>query len=178
MVGVLISLLISFLLFFILTRIVWVRIIKDENFKVEIHLPIFAVFLINRKDSGDKTRKTKDKKEKFSYRAYVRLITGIVARIKTADIVVKKIVIPIKTDEFDKATLITPLRQHALLCAFIAYLRTKTQNLILEDNAFTLSPDVNALQCYVTVKLRLFRLIYGLLSVMHGIYEEKKRARK
>lgn len=177
MAGVLISILFFFILFFVLTRRVFVKIIKKDDLIIEIHLPILALILIQRSQNGDKSKNKAKKEEKLSIISYIRLITGIVARIKDAEIVVKSISIPIKSEEFDKSTIIRPLKQHALLCGFIAYLRTKTKNIFIEDNAFILSPDISALQCNITVKLRLYSLIYRLLSVLHGINEEKKRMR-
>ena len=172
MAGVLISILFFFILFFVLTRKVFVKIIKKEDLIIEIHLPILALILIQRSQRGNNSkRKAKKQEKKLSIISYIRLITGIVARIKDAEIVVNSISIPIKSKEFDKSTTIRPLRQHALLCGFIAYLRTKTRNIFIEDNAFILSPDINALQCNITVKLRLYSLIYRLLSVLHGINE-------
>ena len=175
MAGILISLLLVFLVFFIMTRTVWVRIIKGKDFKVEIHLPILAIHIVKKNDNGDKRKNPKSKDKKISYIGYFRIITGVVARLKNARIVIKKITLPINDENFDKSSIIKPLRQHALICAFIAYLRTKTEKLTLEDNAISLSPDVTALQCYVTFKLRLYQLIHGLLSVRHSIYEEKNR---
>lgn len=173
MAGIIIFLLISFLLFFILTRKVWVTIIKDKTLKVEIHLPIFALHLTKSND-GDK-RKKSDMNEKISYLGYFRIITCVVARLKKTEIIVKKVILPVKTEDFDKSALIRPLRQHAFICAFVAYLRTKTEKLTLEDNAIILSPDTDVLHCYVTLKLRLYEFIHGLLAVMHSIFEEKRR---
>ena len=173
MAGVLIFLLLIFLIFYILTRIAWVRIIKEENLKIEIHLPIFALHILIKKKNNKAKRR--DKEGEISYLGYFRLIGGVVARLKNASIDVKKICLPIKTDSFSSSTLIKPLGQQAIICAFIAYLRTKTEKLIVNDNAISLSPDINEIQCHVTVKLMLFQLIYGLLSIRHSVYEEKKR---
>ena len=52
-------LIISFLILFVLSRTVWVRIIKEEQFRVELHLPLIAVHLIDDK-----------KKEKDNYTKY------------------------------------------------------------------------------------------------------------
>ena len=177
MVGSLIFLLLSFALFYSLTRVVWVRIIKGESLKIEIHMPIFAIHLIKSSNTGDNNKKPTKERDSPQFFGYFRIITGIVARIKNARIVVKSIMLPIKTNDFDQNAILKPLRQQALLYATVAYLRTKTENLTLLDNAITLSPDINALHCYVTVKLRLYQLIHCLLSIRHSIYEEKKRTR-
>ena len=177
MVGLLIFLLLSFALFYFLTCIVWVRIIKGERFKVEIHMPIFAIHLIKKGNNGDNNKKPMKERDNPQLFGYLRIIAEVVARMKKARIVVKSIILPIKTEDFDQNAILKPLRQQALLCAFIAYLRTKTENLTLLDNAITLSPDINVLHCYITVKLRLYQLMHGLLSVGHSIYEEKKRTK-
>ena len=169
-----ILLLVCFCLFYYLTRFVWVKIIKDEQFKVEIHLPIFAVHLVKKDDQGDDT----DKKDNPMFFGYIRIITGAVSRLKQAIIEIDKIKLPINNKDFEKASILKPMRQSAYVYAFVAYMRTKAKKLILSDNAITLSPDVNALQCYVTVKLRLYQLIYALISIMHSIYEEKSKRRK
>ena len=173
MAGLLIFLLASFLLFYYLTRIVWVRIIKAEKFKIEIHLPILSLHFTKKSKTGDENQKKK--RNTPSFFGYFRIITGVAERIKDSKIIVKQIVLPIKSEDFDKSAILRPLRQQALICAFIAYMRTKAKTIILKDDAITLSPDVQALQCYITVKLRLYQLIYGLLSVRHAIYEENKR---
>ena len=177
MVWLFVILLLFFALFYILTRVVWVRIIKGEKFKVEIHLPIFAIHLIKKDDNGDNKKKPIKEKNKPLFFGYLRIITGVVARIKNASILVNSIILPVKTDNFDKSAILRPLRQQALLCAFIAYLRTKTEKLTLSDNAIILSPDVDVIHCYVTIKLRLYELIHGLLSVWHSINEEKERTK-
>ena len=67
MAGILISLLLVFLVFFIMTRTVWVRIIKGKDFKVEIHLPILAIHIVKKNDNGDKRKNPKSKDKKISY---------------------------------------------------------------------------------------------------------------
>ena len=68
-----------------------------------------------------------------------------------------------------------PLRQYAVICAFIAYLRTKTEKLTLEDNAIILSPDNTVVHCYITIKLRLYQLIVAIISLWHNMNIERKR---
>ena len=142
--------------------------------KIEIHLPIFALHLIKR--DADHNYQKKNTKE-ISYHGYFRIIKSALEKINNTEIIVNKVIIPIKSNEFDKSDIIRPLRQHALICAFFAYLRTKTQKLILSDNAIALSPDVDKFHFHAILKLRLYKLIYGLISVSHSINEEKKRAR-
>ncbi len=171
MAGVLIGLIISFLLFFILTRKVWVRVIKEEKLRVQFHLPLLALHLI----SEEKSRQNEDKKKKLSTRAYIRVIAGTLARISECELLIKRIILPCKIKSFDGMSLVRPFGYQGLIYAVIAYLKTKTQRLALEDNAIISSPDVTGAQYHITAKLRLYQLIYALLTFKRGINEEKKR---
>ena len=57
MAEVQIILILSFLIFFISTRRVWVRIIKKEVLRVEFHLPLLALHLIGNRDKKNKKKK-------------------------------------------------------------------------------------------------------------------------
>ncbi len=174
MAGVQIGLILSFLLFFILTRRVWVRIIKEDVLRIEMHLPLLALYLY-----GDKDKKKKKKKEtdKLSTRAYIRIIAGTLRRVRRCEVAVKKITLPCKADSFGTMTLVKPFGYQGLIYAIIAYLKTKAHKLILEDNAITSSPDITEAQYYFTVKLRLYELIYAVLTFRRGVYEEKRARR-
>lgn len=173
MAGVLIGLILMFLFFFIMTRKVWVRVIKEEKLRVQFHLPLLALHLI----SEDKSKKKEKKERKLSTRAYIRVIAGTLARIGECELLVKRIILPCRTDTFDGMTLVRPFGYQGLIYAIIAYLKTKTKRFALEHNAIISSPDVKEAQYYVTAKLRLYQLIYALLTFKRGVKEEKKRAR-
>lgn len=168
-----ILLLFCFALFYYLTRIVWIRIIKNEQFKIEIHLILFAIHINNYDGDGDNIN---NKDNSMSIKN-VRIITDILTKLRNATIEIKSILIPINTKQFNKSTILKPLRQNAYICALIAYLRTKTKKLTLEDNAIILSSDIPALHYYVTIKLRLYELIFGFFSIRHRINNENKRAK-
>ena len=176
-------LIISFLILFVLSRIVWIRIIKDDKFKIELHLPLLAICLTeNSEKQKKKKRKNKDERkkekiEKISARAYIRIFGNTIERIQKSTVVVKRVILPLGLNGFDTMTLVTPFAYQGLIYTIIAYLKTKTDRLILEDNAVISSPDVKKIQFYVTVKLRLYQLIYALLTFKRGI-EEEKRARR
>ena len=173
MAGVQIGLILSFLLFYVLTRTVWVRIIKEEIFRIEIHLPLLALYLGSNKEK----KKTKKETDKLSARAYIRVIAGTLSRVKDCEVNVKHITLPCKTDKFDAMTLVRPFVYQGLVYAVAAYLKTKAQKLLLSDNAIISSPDITEIQYYVTVKLKLFNLIYALFTVRRGLYEEKRARR-
>ena len=178
MAGVFIGLILSFLFFFILTRVVWVRVIKENDLRIQLHMPLLALHL--KSDSKKEKTNLKDKKQeiKLSTRAYFRVIAGTLARTERCEVLVKRIILPCKANAFDGFTLVRPFGYQGLIYAAIAYLKTKAKHLALEDNAIISSPDVTEAQYYVTVKLRLYELICALLAYKRGINEEKKRARE
>ena len=174
MAGVQISLILIFLFFFILTRIVWVRVIKEEMLRVEIHLPLLAICLYQENKNNEKEKKETDK---LSARAYIRIIAGTLSRTKNCELEIKQIALPCKIDSFDTMTLVKPFGYQGLIYSIIAYLKTKAKKLILCDNAIISSPDITKAQYYVTVKLRLFQLIHAALTFRRGLYEEKRARR-
>ena len=164
-------LILLFLFFFILTRMVWVRIIKMEKLRIEIHLPLICLCL----SAGDKrTPKKKEESEKLSARAYFRIITVTINRVKKAEIIIKKIVLPYSIKSFGTMTLVRPFGYQGLIYSLIAYLKTKTQKLVLEDNAIISSPDITETHYYFTVKLRLFQLFYAVVAFKRGLRKEKR----
>ena len=172
MAEVQIGLILIFLFFFVLTRRVWVRIIKEKVLRIEIHLPLLALYLY-----GDKNKKKKKETEKLSARAYIRIIAGTLKRTKNCEVEIKKVVLPCKVDSFGTMTLVKPFGYQGVIYAAVAYLKTKAKELTLCNNAIISSPDVTETQFYVTVKLRLFELIYALLTFRRGVYEEKRARR-
>ena len=91
MAGILIFLLMSFVLFYLFTREVWVRIIKGDGFKIEIHLPILAIHFIKRSNDDDENSARIKRGDKPSLLGYMRIISGIADRIKGTEISVKAI---------------------------------------------------------------------------------------
>lgn len=173
MAGVLIGIILSFLLFFIVTRTVWVRVIKEQMSKVEIHLPLLALQL--RFGNNDR-RGRKKEKSKLGARSYIKIISGTISRIKGCELVIKRVAIPCKINSFGAATLLSPFGYQSLVYAAIAYLKTKTQRLAIEDNAIISSPDISETQFYFTVKLRLYQLLYALITIKRGVEKEKLRS--
>jgi hypothetical protein len=164
------------LILFVITRTVWVRIIKEECFKLELHLPLLALKLSFPKEEKKKS-KSKEKIDKISARAYLRIFGNTLERLRHSRVIIKRVILPLKLDDFSSMTLVTPFAYQGLIYAAIAYLRTKTEKLTILDNAIISSPDTKEIQFYLTVKLRLYQLIYALLTVKRGI-DEEKRARR
>ena len=176
MAGVLIVIILSFLFFFILTRKVWVRVIKEENFRLQFHLPLLSLHLTKRKkQESDKKDQSSKSKTRLGIRSYFRIVTSTLDHVENCEITVKQVILPCKTGNFSASTLVSPFGYQGLIYTVIAYLKTKTKNLVLEDNAIISSPDVTETQFYLTVKLRLYQLIYALLTLKIGINKEERK---
>ena len=167
MAGVLIGLIISFVLFFILTRRIFVRVIKEKDLIIQLHLPLLALHLKSegKDNQRKKSKSTERRTQKPGVPAYIKLITEILSRVKGCGVVVKRVVLPCNAENFGSLTLVNPFAYQGLIYAAIAYLRTKIVDIELEDNAIISSPDVKEIQFYLTVKMRLFNLIYTLLTL-------------
>ena len=172
MAGVQIALILLFLLFFILSREVWVRVIKEKKLNIEIHLPLLAIHL----SSKENDKKKKDG-SKISGKAYIGIIKNVIRKIQDCKVVIERINLPMDISSFGSSTLVKPFAYQGVIYALIAYLKTKIHNIKLNNNAITSSPDINEARFYITVKLKLFQLIYALLTFRQGVKEEK-RARK
>ena len=169
MVGVLIGVIVIYLFFFILTRKVWVRVIKDNKLKIQLHLPLLALHLTVDEKSK---RKTKGKND-LGARSYLKIIANTLDKIKDCEVVIKRVILPCNTQNFGSLTLVNPFAYQGLIYTAIAYLKTKAKRLSLEDNAIISSPDVRNTQFYITMKLRLFQLINAIYKFRRGIKEEK-----
>ncbi len=171
MAGVLIGLILLFLLFFILTRRVWLRVINDGVLRIQLHLPLLSLHLT---DEGKEKNKKSGKG--LSARAYLRVIAGTLDRVRVCEVQIDKIALPYKIDSFSGFTLVRPFGLQGIVYALIAYLKTKTKRLSVSHNAIISSPDITKAQYYITARLRLYQLINALLTLWRGINEEKKRA--
>ncbi len=174
MAGVLIGVILLFLSFFIITRRTWVRVIKDRNLEIQIHLPLLALYLT----STDKKKSKKQSQDgKLSVIAYIRIAAGVLSRFPECDVEIKRVILPCRNDRFDGFTLVRPFGYQGLVYAIIVYLKTKSKKLTLENNAIISSPDVTETQFYFTVKLPLYQLLFALLTIKRGVNKEIKRAR-
>ena len=163
-----IMLIIGFILLFWLTRIVWVRIIKEDRLVIELHLPLLAVSLSIKKE------KNKKKNKKLSAFGYFRIIIKTISHIKRCKVEVRRIGLPIKDTAFGSLSLVKPFGYQGVIYTLLAYLKTEADKLILFDNAVISSPDIRELQFHITFKLRLFQLIYALTTIKRGIDKEKR----
>lgn len=174
MAAILILLIISFLLFYLLSSEIWVRIIKEEMLTFEFHTPLFAISLTENSNG----RQKKDKKERLSYLAYIRIISAVIEKAKKTKIEIKKIHIPIEPRDLTGSGFSKPLKYQYLIFSLIAYFRKKTKKITIEDNALFLSPDITTAQFYITLKPRLYEIISAYLTYRRQLKTEKERATK
>ena len=166
-------LLFAFIIFFIITREIFIKIIKSDDLKVEIHLPIFSICLIN----SSKKENTNYREKSPSIFWYVSFISDMASRIEDLAIGVDKVIIPLGGDEFNHSDFIRSLRYQTIIYTFIGYLKAKIPDIYIKENAITLSSDVKYFCFDITVKLRLFQLISGLIS-FYTQYTHRKEAKR
>lgn len=171
MAGIQIALITIFLFFFIVTRTIWIRIIKDEKFRLEIHLPILALHLSKRKNKSNKSKSGK------ADSSYIGIISDILGDAKKYTVVIDRIAIPIKRSSFNSMSLVMPYGYQGLVYAAVAYLKRKTKRLILKKDAVISSASIKEFQINVTVKLRLYNLIVAVISFIHRKKKEKSTKR-
>ncbi|MBO7196755.1 MAG: hypothetical protein J6V80_05485 [Clostridia bacterium] len=171
MAGAQIGLILLFLFAYIMTRTVWVRIIQENNFRLEFHLPLIAIHL---SDFDENKSSKKEENTKLGILSYIRIVSNALRRISKSKLVIKRIILPCNISSFSVSTIIKLYGYHGLIYALIAYLGSRDINLHIEDNAIISSPDIKKTQFYLTVKLALFQLIYALFIVRRDISKEKK----
>ena len=169
MAGIFILILLFFTLYFVLTRRIFVKIIKDEYFKIEIHLPLLAIHLITQKSD----KKEKPKSTKIGFIGYFRIITDAIDRLSEYEIYLERVSLPIKREGFSYSTFLLPIGQETIIYSAVTYLKAKVKKLIIKDNAISLSPDVENLHFYLTVKLRLYHFISIALFIFRRIKQER-----
>lgn len=168
MAGILISMLIIMLILFISTRIIWIYVIKNDGFLLEIHLPVIAIQL-KKNERGN----TKAKKRKKTLQQY-RMVAGpILKLIKSSEIIINRIEFPPQKGELSNSTFTRPYRYQGAFFALYVYLKSKSEKLTLRDDAIVLSSDSSALLYDLTFKLRLYQLIFTVISIVYGNVKEK-----
>lgn len=169
MAGVQIGLILLFLFFFILTSTVWIRLIKYENFRIEFHLPLLAFFLTIK---GKEKKKQTDTKR--GVRSYLRIFTAILKHLEDCTIEIEKITLPCKTDDFSQSTLVTPFSYQGLIYAILLRLKAKIKRLKICDNAIISSPDIEKAHLRITIKARLYQVLYALYMLKRKLKNEHK----
>lgn len=170
MAGIFIFMFVFVLILFIVSRIVWINVVKNDEFRLELHLPIIAIHLTKSKNT--KTSKRKKEKKWFTtrYKSIAKPLSNLITK---SEIIIKRIEFPKKHGEISNTTFTRPIRYGSAFFALCAYLKAKAEKLTVYDDQIILSSDSSALQFNFTVKLRLYQLINATLAILFGVVKDK-----
>lgn len=166
--------LVLFLVLYIITREVWIIFKKQDKVCLEIHFPIFAINFQSKSDGREK--RSKDSKNKLPFLSNIRIFSAVIDKLST-NIIVEKLVIPFPLDELIGSGISGHVTRQFIIFSLIAYLRTKSKNIIIDNNAFILSPDSTKTLFYLTAKPKIINLIIAILTYLVCLMQEKKRIR-
>ena len=172
MAALLILILVLFLLFYIFSQTIWVRIISEDVFKIEIHMPLLSLLL--------KSNNSRDKKKcgpRLSPLAYLRIISAVIDKLNKSSVEIKSICIPINEIKQSGSSILRSFVYQYLIFSVIAYFKSKTNKISFEDNAFVLSPDIDEFHFYITIKSRLYEFVYAAWMFKKRFNFEMKKAR-
>ena len=92
MVGISVFMLTSFCVIFIFTRTVWIKVIRSDGFKLELHMPILAIeFSRGQKKPPKKKRRGGGKGYNLESSAYLRIVSSLMRIIEHSSVKVTKI---------------------------------------------------------------------------------------
>ncbi len=170
MILIIIFALISAITAFTLTRHTYVKIKKNDVWRVELHFTLSAIHLektiVGKTDSDSKRTKKKKRRSASYYRAVFRRINEL---FEVAEVEINKLSVPSEDrEDFDSRTMTRPWRYHTAISALLAYLRTKSEKLTVDDNAIILNPDTDRFSIDMTVKVRLYHLVRMYFSLRYG----------
>ena len=162
-------LILSFLVFFVITRKSTVRVIKEENLRIEFHMQIIALVISPKGRQRDKGRRKKTASRRNILAALRRLI-------KHSKVAINKLHVPFA--EIRENSITAAVRRRILSAMIISYLETMAEEIYLSDNAIILSPDLSSLQYDVSIESRLYQIIYNLTGLAFHILKEKIHVRE
>jgi len=157
-----ILLILSFTLFFILTRDGIIRLRKEEGLRIEIHLQLIA-FVINTRKKEKPSEKGKSETKKIVLKAARRLL-------KRSRVRLTRLAIPYPRED---ASVTSLARYRILSAAAISYVETLSKQFVLCDNAIILSPDLSSIQYDLSIKCRLYEIVYALIKL--GLHKLKEK---
>lgn len=157
-----ILLILSFTLFFILTRDGVIRLRKEEGLRIEIHLQLIA-FVINPRKEEKPSEKGKSETKKIVLKAVRRLL-------KRSRVRLSRLAIPYPRED---ASVTSLARYRILSAAAISYVETLSKQFVLCDNAIILSPDLSSIQYDLSIKCRLYEIVYALIKL--GLHKLKEK---
>lgn len=169
MVGISVLLLLSFCIIFIFTRTVWIKLIRSDGFKLELHMPIVAVEISKGQEkTPDEKRRNGGKGYNLQASEYLRIISSLIKIIEHSRVEVTKIAVSSSSTE--KIYIFFPF-----IYSFLAYFRAKAKKITIKDDAIVLSPDGHSFLLEFTVKTELYRFLFSIVTLYFDIMKEKRR---
>ena len=164
-------LIITPLLFYLLTRKVRVSVIKDGTWRVDLHFTLFAIPFKKRLNKR-KSKSEKKSDKKGSGGIIFRHVTDALAH---AELEVRRLTVPMLPSKNDIAAAVTmPWKYHSVISALLALVHSRAKKLTVRDNAITLIPDSNEILIDASITIRLFHVILTYLAIKR---DEKRMKR-
>lgn len=164
-----ILLILSFLILFVITRKSTVRLIKEENLRIEFHMQIIAFVISPKGRQGGKGRQKKSTSRRSILAALRRLI-------RHSKVIIYRLHVPFA--EILGNSITAAVRRRILSATIISYLETMAERIYLSDNAIILSPDLTSLQYDVSIETRLYQILYNLIGLAFHKLKEKIHVRE
>ena len=156
---------------FVLTRPVNLRIAKGDCTIIGIEFTLFAIQFTktNTDTEENKSEDTAKGETPMNAGAIFSLFAKVFDHIGKCGIRIHKLIIPKKKDFSSFWTYFRYMRWVSIL---FAYIDSRVENLIIDDNAFILSPDKEKVELDVTFRMVLFdlftlgrRLIFEMIKL-------------
>lgn len=156
---------VTFLLF-TLTRRVYIKIKKEKRWRVELHFTLWAFHIEKVLASENKKgKKNKRNKKKHSVHYYREVASRISEVLTYSDVKINKLHVPKnEREEYERQNYTGQYGYHGLISAFLAFIKSRSRQLDINDNAIILIPDGEKLSLDMTVSVRLFRIIPTILT--------------
>lgn len=159
---------------FTLTRKTYVKIRKDDAWRVELHFTLSAI-RFERTVAKSDTPEEKKKKGRTPPSYYREVVHRLTELFEVAELEIRRLFLPVgEGADLYGRRVTAPWRYHTAVSALIAYLDAKSEKLTIHDNAIILNPDDGRFSLDVTIKVRLFYILRTYLALRR----EKERLKR
>ena len=151
-----------------------IKLIKKESIVVELHLQITAFsFNVGTKDKDNPKKKKKNEDPRDSRKKREIILNSVFRLAEKGEIKINKLALPYFQTNGYFSPFFLPIGYKAFVSTLLAYIETRTKKITLGEDALILSPDINNIQCDITIKTRLFRIIQTGFRYILYIFKEK-----
>ena len=149
----------------LLTAKLTLRFIKDRNLCIEAKFLFINISndIISKKNNNATGRKKIGR----------RVASAVLRHAKKFEITLHSITLPSPTIR-DPSNLTQVIQHKIYISALIAYIESKVQRLIIEDDAFILSSDKDSFHFDISIKCRLYQLFPAITNICLELIKEKK----